>query len=135
MGKRTKEKEKPTEKTPEEVDKEQALAAFIEEALTKDRPVEVAIDSLEARVGYGSLLRELQHAYLERVAFYRSQIGGSLSLEEARANAYHACKDKEEAQRIYDRMMSYSLDNIDFVDMYEMWPVAPRIAESIWEML
>jgi hypothetical protein len=113
----------------------QELGAVIEKALSQDRRVEVDLNSLEARVGYGSLLRELQHAFIERVAFYRSQMGGSLSIEEARANAYHACKDEEEAKRIYDKMMSYALDNLDFVDLYEMWPVAPRLAESIWEMI
>ncbi len=117
---------------PEEV---QALSALNQEALSKEQTVEVALDSLEAKIGYGSLLRELQHAYIERVAFNRSEMGGSLSLEEARANAYHACKDEEEAKRLFDMMMSYPLDNLDFVDLYEMWPVAPRLAESIWEML
>jgi hypothetical protein len=114
---------------------QQTLEIIIDGSLTKDHEVEVDVNSLEAKVGYGSLLRELQHAYIERVAFYRSQMGGSLGLEEARANAYHACKDDEEAQRIYEKIMRYSLDNIDFVDLYEMWPVAPRMAEGVWEML
>lgn len=135
MAKKAKVTKKAEGETPVEPDRDQALAAIVDDALTKDREVEVSLDSLEARVGYGSLLRELQHAYIERVAFYRSQMGGSLSLEEARANAYHACKDEEEARRIYDKMMSYPLDNLDFVQLYEMWPVAPRIAEGIWEML
>lgn len=135
MGKRTKKTEKLEDATPVNPEEEQALSAFIEEALTKDRMVEVELDSLEARVGYGSLLRELQHAYIERVAFYRSRSGGSLSVEEARANAYHACKDMDEAKRIYDKLMSYPLDSIDFVNLYEMWPVAPNIAEGIWEMM
>ena len=70
-----------------------------------------------------------------RVRFYRSEMGGSLSLEEARACAYKACKDEDEAKRIYDKMMSLPLDCLDFVDMLEMWPVAPWIAESLWERL
>jgi len=135
MGKRTKKTELAKVETASAPEEDQALAAIIDEALSKDHMVEVDLDSLEAKVGYGSLLRELQHAYIERVAFYRSQGGGALSVEEARANAYHACKDEEEALRLYDKMMSYPLDNIDFVDLYEMWPVAPRVAESIWEML
>jgi hypothetical protein len=67
----------------------------------------------------GPCWRELQHAYIERVVYYRSKMGGSLSLEEAHANAYHACKDEEEAKRIYDKMMSYPLDRLDFIDLYE----------------
>lgn len=114
---------------------EQSLEAIISELMTKDREVEVDLNSLEARVGYGSLLREFQKAFVERVAFYRSDIGGALSVAEARANAYHACKDEEEAKRIYDKLMRYSVDNIDFVALYEMWPVAPRLAEEIWERI
>lgn len=125
--------EAPVQSVTEEAERQAALSAFIDETLQKDRQIEVAIDSLEANVGYGSLLRELEHAYLERVAFNRSEMGGSMSLEDARACAYHSCKDEAEAKRIYDKMMSYPLDNLDFVDLYKMWPVAPRLAENIWE--
>jgi hypothetical protein len=114
---------------------EQSLESIIDDLMTKDHEVEVDLDSLEARVGYGSLLREFQKAFVERVAFYRSDFGGALSVEEARARAYHACKDEEEAKRIYNKIMRSSLDNIDFVDLYEMWPVSPRLAEEIWERL
>ncbi len=107
----------------------------VDKSLAQDPTVEVDLNSLEAKIGYGSLLRELQHAYIERVAYYRSPIGGSLELGEARAKAYHACKDFEEAKQIYDKMMSYPLDCLDFVDLAEMWPVAPRMAEGIWEKL
>jgi hypothetical protein len=114
---------------------EQSLEAIIDDLATKDHEVGVDVDSLEARVGYGSLLRELQHAYIERVAFYRSKMGGALGLEEARAAAYHDCKDEKEAKEIYDKMMSLPLDSLDFVDLAEMWPVAPHLAEEIWERL
>jgi hypothetical protein len=113
----------------------QSLEAISDDLLIKDHEVGGDLDSLEARVGYGSLLRELQHAYIERVAFYRSKVGGALGLEEARAAASHACKDEEEAKEIYQKMMSVPLDRIDFVDMAEMWSVAPQLAEEIWEGL
>ncbi len=135
MVKRSKRLKKTEEETPEGVDKDQLSAALNEDASLKEREWEVAVDSLEAKVGYGSLLRELHQAYIERVAFNRSPTGGSLSLEEARARAYHACKDKEEAKRIYDKMMRLPLNCLDFVDLYEMWPVAPQIAERIWERI
>jgi hypothetical protein len=135
MGKRTKAIKKIEDNPSDELEREQALDAIIEDALSKDREIEVPLDSLEAKIGYGSLIREMQHAYIERVAYYRSQQGGTLSIEEARARSYHACKDEAEAKRIYDKIMSYSLDNISFVELSEMWPVAPRLAEGIWEML
>jgi len=113
----------------------QSLETMIDDLVTKDREVGVDLNSFEARVGYGSLLRELQHAYIKRVAFYRSERGGALSLEEARAAAYHACKDEEEAKAIYQKLMSVPLDTIDFVDLAEMCSVAPQLAEEIWEGL
>lgn len=121
--------------SPGALNKDQAIAELGEDAPTKDKEVEVAVGSLEARVGYGSLIREMQHAYIRRVAYYRSEMGGSLSLEDARERAYHACKDEDEAKRIYDKIMSYPLDIIGFADLAEMWPVAPRMAEGLWEML
>lgn len=143
MGKRAKKTKEATveqaveERAPnhDEQAGEQSLEAVINDIVTQDHEVGVDIDSLKARVGYGSLLRELQHAYIERVAFYRSKMGGALELEEARAAAYHACKDEGEAKEIYDKMMSLPLDCLDFVDIAEMWPVAPHLAEEIWERL
>lgn len=143
MGKRAKKndemvlKDTGTERAPEQVEPtgEQSLEAVINELMTNNHEVEVDLNSLEASVGYGSLLREFQKAFVERVAFYRSDSGGALDVEEARAKAYHGCKDEGEAKRLYDKIMSYSLDNIDFVDLYEMWPVAPQLAEEIWERL
>lgn len=126
---------KPVEGEEGQALEEQALGETAGDAPAREDEVEVELDSLEAQVGYGSLLRELQHAYIERVAFHRSRMGGSLSLEEARARSYHACKDREEARRIYDKMMSYPLDSLDFVDLYEMHPVAPRLAEGLWERI
>ena len=53
-----------------------------------DDYVSVAVDSLEARVGYRSLLRQLQESYIVRVAFFRSKEGGALSPDDARARAF-----------------------------------------------
>jgi hypothetical protein len=114
-----------------EKDDEQALQRAIEDSL-KNPQTEVPINSLEAAVEFGSLLRELQHAYLKRVAFYRSKSGGSLSLEDARASAYHACKDEEEAKRELDKLRSYPLDIINFADMLSLMTVAPSMAEDFW---
>src|SRR5688500_5927719 len=68
-----------------------------------DSYVSVAVDSLEARVGYGSLLRQLQESYIVRVAFFRSKEGGALSLDEAHSRASQPCED-EEAKRLYDEL-------------------------------
>lgn len=134
MGRTAKEKKRATADVISQPAEETQLPAT-EVALSEDEQVKVYVNSLEARVGYTSLLRELQHAYIERVAYYRSKRGGALSIEEARANAYHACENEEEARRIYDKIMSYPLDIIDFVDLGEMWPVAPGLAQELWEKL
>ncbi len=83
MVKRSKRIKKAEEETSQGVDKDQLSAALNEDASLEEREWEVAVDSLEAKVGYCSLLRELHQAYLERVAFNRSPMGGSLSLEES----------------------------------------------------
>jgi hypothetical protein len=75
----------------------------------------------------------MQHSYLKRVAYYRSKIGGSYTLEQAREAAYHACADLEEAKKQLDHLRSYPLDNISFVDMLPLMTIAPSIAESFWD--
>lgn len=109
--------------------------AYIPEDRADDQQIEVAADSLEASIGYNSLLRELQHAYIERVAFYRSRAGGALSPEEARAKAYHTCKDKDEAERLCNELMSFPIDSIDYNSLGELWPIAPKMAQRVWEMM
>jgi hypothetical protein len=93
---------------------------------------EVAVDSLEASIEFPSLLRELHHAFVKRVAFYRSTAGGSYSLEEARKAAYHPCTDVEEAAKHLDKLRSYPVDRIDFGDMLPLMNVAPDMAEDLW---
>lgn len=115
-----------------ELDDKLALQQAIEESL-RNPQTDVTIDSLEAATEFGSLLREMQHAYLERVAYHRSTAGGSYSLEEARAAAYHACTDIEEAKRELDKLRSYPIDMIGFVEMLPLMTIAPRMAEDFWD--
>jgi hypothetical protein len=112
-------------------DDEKALQQAIEESI-RNPQTDVPIDSIEAAVEYGSLLREMQHCYLERVAYYRSTRGGSYSLEDARAAAYHACTNMEEAKEQLDKLRSYPLDIIGFVDMLPLMNIAPQMAEDFW---
>ena len=115
-----------------EQDDEEALQRAIQE-MVENAQKRVPIRSVEAAVEFGSLLREMQHSYLKRVAYYRSKSGGSYSLEEARAAAYHACKDMEEAKRELDELRSYPLDLINFADMLPLMTIAPRMAEEFWD--
>lgn len=105
-----------------------------EEFCLRDLQTEISVDSLEANVGYTSLLRQMHTAFVRRVAFYRSPMGGSLSVDEARAEAFHACTNREEATKIFDKLMGLPLDCLNFVDLQELYSYAPRAAEGFWEM-
>ncbi len=99
----------------------------------QDFGVRVPIDSLESRVGYSSLFRQLHQGFVRRVAFHRSPAGGSLSIEEARKAAFHACTSKEEAKEKFDSLMSLPVECLNFVDLLELHSQAPRVAERFWE--
>ena len=104
-------------------------------AIPDDFEIDVPIDSLESAVGYTSLLRQMQRAYARRVAYYRSNAGGCLSIEEARASAFHACTNEEEALKVFDSLMSLPLEILNFVDLAELQSYSPRTAEWLWEEL
>jgi hypothetical protein len=95
----------------------------------------VAVDSLESAVGYGSLIRQMQEAFFDQVAFYRSEAGGSLSVDEARTRAFHACENEEEAKALFESLMSKPLPSVDFNSLGELYAAAPRVAERLWELI
>lgn len=100
-----------------------------------DEDVPVAINSLESRIGYTSLLRQMQQAYVRQVAFYRSRAGGSLSVDEARAKAFHVCTDPTEAVEELSTLKRVSLESLNFVDLLKLHTRAPRVAERFWEQI
>ena len=97
-----------------------------------DGLVEVPVDSLEASVGYGSLLRQMHRTFVERVAYHRSAAGGALSVEEAREAAFHPCRDEEESARQFENLMRMPLESLSFVDLMELHANDPFIAEWFW---
>ena len=99
----------------------------------QDFMIDVPIDSLESAVGYSSLFRQMHQAFVRMVAFYTSPGGGSLSSEEARARAFHACDNKEDAKEEFRTMMRLPVENLHFVDLMQLQNVAPRVAERFWE--
>ena len=90
-------------------------------------------NSLEACIGYSSLYRQMQHAFVKKVAYYRSEAGGSLSIDDARANAFHACTNAEEAKKELNMMLGQRVENLNFVDLLELHNFTPRVAERLWE--
>jgi hypothetical protein len=95
----------------------------------------VAVDSLESAVGYSSLIRQMQEAFFDQVAFYRSEAGGSLSVDEARTRAFHVCENEEQAKALFDSLMNKPLHSVDFNSLSELYAGAPRVAERMWEMI
>lgn len=89
--------------------------------------------SLEACIGYSSLYRQMHHAFVNKVAYYCSEAGGSLSIDDARANAFHACTDTEEAKKEFNMLLGQRVENLNFVDLLELHNFTPRVAERLWE--
>src|SRR5436190_1613479 len=95
--------------------------------------VSVPTDSLESAIGYSSLFRQMHQAFIRRVAFHKTPEGGCHSTEEARAKAFHACANKEEAKKEFWTLMRLPVENLNFVDLLELHNFAPRVAERFWE--
>jgi hypothetical protein len=100
-----------------------------------DFSTEIPVDSLESQVGYTSLFRQMHKSYVRMVAYHRSEVGGSLSLEEARKAAFHPAKNSEEAKKHFHKLMKYPLDILSFTDLMEFQEFSPRVAEQFWEMV
>ncbi len=69
-----------------------------------DFKIDIPVDSLESRVGFSSLTRQLHDSFNRMVAFLRSDSGGTLSVAEARKEAFHRCENTEEAKKIFSKV-------------------------------
>ena len=98
-----------------------------------DFRIGVPVASLESKVGYSSLLRQLHQSFVRDVAYYTSAEGGLLTLDQARAKAFHACDNKEEAKRQFQQLARMPLENLRFNDLDELYGIAPRVVERFWE--
>jgi hypothetical protein len=104
-----------------------------QEVIPQDYQTPVPIDSIEASVGYGGLIRQMHDAFVKRVAYHKSALGGGLSSEEARAKAFHACGNAEEAIKVFNTMLQLPVSALNFVDLLKLYDYAPRVAERFWE--
>ncbi len=103
------------------------------EFVPNDHQFPVEADSLEASIGYSSLFRQMHQPFVRRVAFYTSEMGGSLSVDEARQRAFHPCKDRDAALEELDSLLKQPVDSLNFADLLELHHHAPRVAERFWE--
>ncbi|MDQ3713978.1 MAG: hypothetical protein M3388_17410, partial [Acidobacteriota bacterium] len=103
------------------------------EFVPRDFKIRIPVDSLEARVGYSSLFRQMHQSFIQRVVFLQTPGGGSLSPEEARKQAFHSCTNEADAKKLFQTMMRLPLESLNFVDLMELHNFAPRVAERFWE--
>ncbi len=103
--------------------------------LPAETDVPVPINSFEAHIGYSSLMRQMHRSYARFVAYYRSKAGGSLSIEDARAAAFHAPVDEKEADDLLNEMMRLPFESLNFIDLQKLQAVAPKTAEMFWELV
>jgi predicted Zn-dependent protease with MMP-like domain len=107
----------------------------IETVQAEQRQIEVHADSIESRVGYNSLIRLLGKYYGNMVAYYRSEHGGALPLEEARARAYRQNISEEQATELLNNLLRMSKQDIHYGDLLELHEYSPATAENLWEMI
>lgn len=107
----------------------------IEAFQAEKREVEVYSDSLESYLGYDSLIRVLNKYYGGRVAFYRSEKGGNMSLEEARKAVYRQGASNEEALELFEKLVRFPTEYIGFLELMELNDNSPAMAQNLWEMI
>jgi hypothetical protein len=100
-----------------------------------DYRIEVAANSLESKIGYRSLFRQMEEAVERKVAYYRGERGGPMSEADARDHAFGPCGDDESVRRKVNKLMAEDLGDLDFVEFMEVHVAAPRVAEGMWELL
>jgi hypothetical protein len=127
------EEDKENQKEISEAIKALFYRAENEEFIPKDFETSVSVDSLESAVGYSSLIRQMQSAYLRSIAYYRSEAGGCLSIEKARSLSFHDCANEDEALKVFDKLMSLPLEVLEFADLIRLQSYSPRTAEWFWE--
>ncbi len=81
-----------------------------------------------------SLVRVFREEWRSKVAFYRSEEGGSLTLDEAVKQATHQI-DEQRAAEIFERLLTTSSEVIDFDDLHKLWMNSSEDAEFIWRQM
>lgn len=103
------------------------------EATALPMDVVVCLDSLAvSMLDASSLVRIFRKEFRTQVGFYRSERGGSLTLQEAVEKATHILDDKRGAE-LYEKLLLECSESIDFNDLRELWTHSSEDAEFIWQ--
>ena len=105
------------------------------EVLSEMRQKEVYADSIENACGYDALSRVLKEHMSEWIAYYRSEKGGALSIEEARAKVFTKPLNDEEIKERLNDLLTKPIHWIRFDELYEMNRDAPVVAQNLWEAI
>ena len=92
----------------------------------------IYIDSLSvSMLDRFSLVRIFRHESRSQVAFFRSEKGGSLTLDDAVKHATLKVDEKRAAE-VFERVLTQPAEITDFHDLHELWMYSPGEAEYIW---
>lgn len=117
---------------PDQFNKTQDKIELLE---SEEREQIVFANSIESRVGYDSLLRLLGDYFGRQIAYFRSEKGGALSLEEAREAAYSRNYDEVEASVQLNQLLSIPSDEIKLEQLWMLHQNSAPMAENLWELI
>ncbi|HVG29295.1 MAG TPA: hypothetical protein VM864_06190 [Pyrinomonadaceae bacterium] len=81
-----------------------------------------------------SLVRVFREEWRNQVAYYRSEKGGNLPLDQAVERATHKVDEKGAAE-LFERVLTQSAEVTDFDDLHKMWMHSPEDAEFVWQQM
>ena len=81
-----------------------------------------------------SLVRVFREEWRSKIARYRSEEGGNLSLDQAVEKATHKI-DEQRAAEIFEKVLTYSSESVDFDDLHKLWVYSPEDAEFVWSQM
>jgi hypothetical protein len=100
-----------------------------------ERQIQVFADSVESGIGRDSIARVLGELFGRQTAYFRSEEGGSLSLEEARKAAYSKNIYEEEVTHLLNELITKPADKIGFADLLALYGNNPATAENLWSKI
>lgn len=78
-----------------------------------------------------SLVRVFREEWRSKIARYRSEEGGNLTLDQAVEKAAHKI-DEQRAAEVFERVLTHSTEIVDFDDLHELWIYSAEDAEYVW---
>lgn len=78
-----------------------------------------------------SLVRVFREEWRSKIARYRSEEGGNLTLDQAVEKATHKI-DEQQAAEIFEKVLTYSTEIVDFDQLHKLWTYSPEDAEYVW---